>query len=284
MPTPLSTRVSRARSLLFVPGDRPDRFAKAHAADAAVVILDLEDAVAPGAKADARANVAAWLDAGRDVVVRINAPGTSWYTEDVAMLGGRPCVVMLPKAERREEIADLVRQVGSGSSVVPLVETAKGVLDVRDICGAPGVVRVALGSVDLASQLGVDPEHGPALAMARSALVLASAESGLSAPIDSPSLDVRVGSPVVRAQSLAALALGMGAKLCVHPHQVPVVNEAFTPSQEDILWARSVLAAETTGAAVRLHGQMLDKPVFERARRLLERVDAPSRNRRGREV
>jgi citrate lyase subunit beta/citryl-CoA lyase len=272
----MSARVTRARSLLFVPGDRPDRFAKADASGADAVILDLEDAVAPGAKAAARANAAAWLDAGHEAIVRINAPGTGWYAEDVAMLNGRSCAVMLPKAERGGEVTELLRQIGHDSSVVPLLETARGVLDARDVCGVPGVVRVALGSVDLASQLGVDPEHGPALSMARSALVLASAEAGLPAPIDSPSLDLTVGGSLVHAQALAGLAVGLGAKLCVHPHQVPVVNQAFTPSPEEVEWALAVVAAQASGGVVRLQGQMVDKPVFERARRLLDRCGAPS--------
>jgi citrate lyase subunit beta/citryl-CoA lyase len=270
--TTLADRIGRARSLLFVPGDRPERFDKADRSGADAVILDLEDAVAPDAKGGARGHAVAWLDAGHEAVVRINAPDTRWYDEDVAALAGRTCVVMLPKAEGVHLVLRLREALGAAARVVPLVETATGVLEARSLCGADGVVRVAFGSVDLASQLGVDPEHPPAMAWARATLVLASAESGLPAPIDSPSLDIETDSGRVRAEAAASAALGFGAKLCVHPHQVPVVNGAFTPSPEELSWARQVLAAEASGGVSTVQGRMVDRPVFVRARRLLERA------------
>jgi citrate lyase subunit beta/citryl-CoA lyase len=266
----LGDAVRRARSLLFVPGDRPDRFDKAQASGCDAVILDLEDAVGPEEKDAARTAVSGWLEAGGTAVVRINAVGTPWYDQDVAMLAGRGATVMLPKAERAEEVTALLTDLGPASGVVALVETAAGVLGVAGLCTAPGLLRVAFGSVDLGAQLGVDPEHAPAMAGPRSVLVIASAAVGLPAPIDAPSLDLSGPGGRAGEEALAALATGFGAKLCVHPNQVAAVNEAFTPSSDELDRAREIVAAAGQGGVVRVRGRMVDKPVIERAARLLE--------------
>lgn len=163
-----------SRSFLFVPGDRPDRFAKAAASGADVVVLDLEDAVAPGRKEQAREHVRHWLSGGNRAVVRINAAGTPWHDDDVAAVGAA-VAVMVPKAE---EPLDL------GVPTIPLIETAAGVLNAVAICAGKCVLRPALGSVDLAAQLGVDHRSHEALRHARSDLVLAAAAAGCGAPID----------------------------------------------------------------------------------------------------
>jgi citrate lyase subunit beta/citryl-CoA lyase len=253
--------LTAARTLLFVPGDRPDRFAKAAAAGADGVVVDLEDAVAPADKDAARAHAVAWLAAGNEVVVRVNAVDTPWYEADVAALAGSP--IMLPKAERA---ADVER---TGPVVVPLVETAAGLAAAREVCAARGVVRVAFGSIDLAAQLGVDPGSHRALLHARSTLVLAAAAAGCAPPLDG--VTTALDDPdVLRRDTEHAVELGFTGKLCVHPRQVGPVHAALRPSEEDIAWAHRVLAAGESAVAV--DGQLVDRPVLLRARRLLDRA------------
>ncbi|WP_061297534.1 HpcH/HpaI aldolase/citrate lyase family protein [Herbidospora cretacea] len=246
------------RAALFVPGDRPDRFAKAAAAGADEIILDLEDAVAPAAKTAAREEVRAWLSGGGSGIVRINARGTAWHAGDVALVREFGCPVMIPKAEAAADVF---------GTAYPLIETATGLLHAREICAAPGVVRPAFGSVDLAAQLGVDPADRTALWHARSLLVLAAASAGVGPPLDGVTTDL-TSPETLREDAAHAASLGFGGKLCVHPEQVAPVLAAFTPSAEDLAWAREVMAASTGGVAV-VRGQMVDKPVVDRARRML---------------
>ena len=263
-----------ATSLLFVPGHRPDRFAKAAGAGAGAVILDLEDAVAPDAKDEARAHVRAWLaaePAGPESVVRINPPGTAWYDADVAALAGTSAVVMLPKAETPDAVAALVAALGPGATVLPLIETADGVLNARSVLAVPGVLRAAFGSIDLSAQLGVDPTDTTALLAARSALVLASAGAGVAPPVDGVSTDIG-DDAALAADARHAAALGFTAKLCIHPRQLPTVHAAFAPTADELAWARRVLDAAGDGAVTVLDGKMVDKPVVDRARRILARA------------
>lgn len=270
--------LTTARSLLFVPGDRPDRFAKAGASDADAIVLDLEDAVAPDAKPQAREHVGGWLRghaaAHVTAVVRINAAGTDAHEDDVAAARrlGRP--VMLPKAEDPAHITRVVRELGGTVPLVALIETAAGVLRAPEICAVPGVVRIAFGSVDLAAQLGVAHTDREAMRHARATLVLASAAAGLAPPVDG--VTTAVDDPdAVRSDAAYARRLGLAGKLCVHPRQVPAVHEAFAPTREELRWAREVVASASDGAVTVLDGAMVDKPVVDRARRLLAAADPP---------
>jgi citrate lyase subunit beta/citryl-CoA lyase len=263
-------RVWLSVSLLFVPGSRPDRFAKAAAAGPDLVILDLEDAVAPADKDTARDHACRWLAAGNLAMVRINAAGTAWYDDDVAMVREAGCPVMLAKCESATQVADLAVALAAGVPVVPLVETATGILDAREICAADGVARVGFGSIDLATALGVDPADPTAMLAARSQLVLASAAAGIAGPVDSPTLDV-TDEDSWRSDAEHARRLGFTAKLCVHPRQLAAVQDAFAPTTAELGWARAVL--ESDGDAVTtVAGSMVDPPVVERARRLLARA------------
>lgn len=259
----------RAVTWLFVPGDRPERFAKAAAAGADVVVLDLEDAVAPHAKDAARREVVAWLDRTEvTCAVRVNATGPLLTADLEALAGSEPRLVLLPKAEEAGLVAGVVDRLPRGSRVVALVETARGVLEAPAVAAVPGVDRLAFGSFDLAAELGVDPDHGPAMAAARGALVLASAATGLPAPVDG------VTGAVDDAQRLAddvaaSRALGFGGKLCIHPRQVVPVAEAFAPSADEVAWAADVVAGAGDNGVAVVGGRMIDKPVVERARRVL---------------
>ncbi|RSN16878.1 CoA ester lyase [Streptomyces sp. WAC 05977] len=261
--------LTAAKTFLFVPGHRPDRFAKAAASGADVVILDLEDAVAPDRKEAAREHVRAWLTEGHQAVVRINAAGTAWYDDDVAS-AGRALAVMLPKAENRAEIDSLAGRL-PGVPILPLVETAAGIAGAVEVCGADAVVRPAFGSVDLAVQLGVDHRSHEALRYARSALVVAAAATGRAAPIDGVTTalddDAALAADVEHAKTL-----GFTGKLCVHPRQVAAASRGLAPSDGEIEWARDVIARAGDGSVTVAGGQMVDKPVEARARAILKRA------------
>jgi len=263
-----------ARTFLFVPGDRPDRFHKAAASGADVVVLDLEDAVAPARKDEARERVRAWLDAGHPSAVRLNAVGAPWHADDIAMITGyhrAAPVVMIPKAEEPEELESLSRTLPAGTRIIPLIETAAGITRAALLCAVAKVVRPAFGSVDLAAQLGVDYASHDALRYSRSALVLAAAAAGCAGPIDGVTTSLADESSL-RADLEHAIALGFTAKLCIHPRQVAVANHRLTPSHTDVEWAAQVVAAAGDGSVTVLDGQMIDRPVLARARAILARA------------
>lgn len=256
-----------ARSLLFVPGTRPDRFEKARASGADVVILDLEDAVEPEAKEQARDHVGRYLaDADHRAVVRVNPAGTPWHDDDLAALAGAPGLlgVMIPKCVTAEDVA-AVRRVVAGP-VIPLLETAAGVEAAADVARADGVARLALGDQDLLADLGA--ESGELVTYARLKLAYASAAAGLPGPIDGVSLALR-DADVVRSDTERAHGLGFTGKLCVHPAQVAAVNDAFAPDEEAIAWARRILSSDGDGVRVGDDGTMVDAPVLQRARNIL---------------
>lgn len=261
-----------ARSWLFVPGDRGDRFPKAAASGADVVIFDLEDAVSEEAKTTARCGVARWLAHGNTACVRINPQGTPFHDDDIAVLSGSPglLAVMVPKAEDPAVLGRLNEALGPRTVVIALVETALGVHRVHELAKVPGVARLAFGSIDFALDVGARDEPR-ALLFARSSLVLASRVAGLPAPVDGVTQELDDPS-VVQGAASAAAALGFGGKLCVHPRQVDPVHAGFRPSRAEVRHAGRVLAAVTAGGAAGVDGQMVDRPVLERARWVLERA------------
>jgi citrate lyase subunit beta/citryl-CoA lyase len=266
--------IAGARTFLFVPGDRPDRFARALASGADAVVLDLEDAVAPAAKLGAREHVTRWLAQGHQAVVRINAEGTPWYAGDVAMIHAHPGAVaalMTPKSEDPGRLTTLSRALPAGTGIIPLIETAAGVLQAAAVCAVTGVIRPAFGSIDLAAQLGVSHEAPDALVHARSALVLAAAASGRAAPVDG--VTSRIGDDGrLRADLEHAVRLGFTGKLCIHPGQVARANEYLSPAAADITWAHQVITAAKDGSVTVLDGQMIDRPVVLRAEAILARA------------
>ena len=280
MPSLLAT----ARTFLFVPADRPERYAKALASGADAVIVDLEDAVAPAARPAARAALlaawSAWPTASRAcTVVRINAEGTPSHADDVALiralaadgLGG----VMLAKAERAEPLVAL-GEVCPDAALIALIESGAGLDAVDAIAQAPRVVRLALGHIDLQVDLGIicGPDEAE-VAPARWALVRASRRAGLAAPIDGVTTETR-DMAVVESAAAKSLRYGFGAKLCIHPAQVAAVHAAFRPGVEELALAQRVVqAAEASGgASCAVDGRMVDAPVIAMARRTLARAGA----------
>ena len=280
------------RSFLFVPGHQARRIAKALDSPADAVIIDLEDAVPPAEKEAARANAAAALaDRGAPVVfVRVNGAGDSGCLDDVLALT-RPGLagIVLPKAESAAQLhaldwalSQLEPRHGLTPGTVellPLVESARGVEDAPEIATATGRVRrLAYGVADYSLDLGLQPDPGEAgLAYLRARLVHASRAAGREPPIDSVVVEIR-DLERLRESALRARALGLGGKLCLHPDQVPVVNEVFGPTAEELARARAIVAAydaarERGEAAVTVEGAFVDAPVAEKARRLLRHVD-----------
>ncbi|MFE6862219.1 HpcH/HpaI aldolase/citrate lyase family protein [Nocardia sp. NPDC057668] len=270
--------LAAARSFLFVPGHRPELFAKAADSAAEVIILDLEDAVGPGDKDAARDHVRNRLAGGSRAVVRVNAPGTRWHDDDVAAVGRLAWALMVPKSERP---ADLRALSGCGSALIPLLETAAGIARAESLCAVPAVVRPAFGSIDLAAQLGVRPDSHEALRYARSAVVLAAAAAGVAPPIDG--VTSTLDDPAVLGADIDhARLLGFTAKMCVHPRQAPLINAGFHPTPEEIAWARTVMAAAPAdGSVTAIGGEMIDRPVLLRAEAILASVDIPVSRHRG---
>jgi citrate lyase subunit beta / citryl-CoA lyase len=265
------------RSLLFVPGSRPELYDKALAAGADAVIVDLEDAVAPADKLSARESVRGWLRPGHAVIVRINAVDTPWFLDDLALcaLPG-VAAVMLPKAERAETIATLMKVGARG--VLPLIESAAGFAALASIAAAPGVQRLVFGSIDFQLDLGMRDAHEDELLVFRSQIVLASRLAGLASPIDGVSTAID-DAAALYIDVQRARRLGFGGKLCIHPKQVAGVHHGFAPSAYELAWAQRVVAASAAakGAAITVDGKMVDKPVLLRAERILSEAALVSR-------
>jgi citrate lyase subunit beta/citryl-CoA lyase len=261
-----------ARSYLFAPGERPERFQKAYDAGADAVILDLEDGVALANKVQARSEVVAWLSPERPVYVRINGPETQWFEDDLKAVGRRPGVrgIVLPKAESAEQLARVATQTPGHVTLLPLIETAQGLWRVADIARAPRVERLAFGSYDFQFDTGIQGD-GEELLYACSRLVIVSRVAGILPPVDSVTTDLddpkKLTADVDRARRL-----GFGAKLCIHPNQIAAVNAGFVPSNAEKAWAKEVLAAVAAAGkgAIRFQGRMIDRPIIERAKRILE--------------
>ncbi|HBN9689318.1 MULTISPECIES: CoA ester lyase [Pseudomonas] len=262
------------QTALFVPGDRPERFGKALATAARRVIVDFEDAVEPALKSLARDNLASFLSASspNNLMVRINAQDSDYYEEDLRFCREHPQLeaVIVPKAENAAELRALSE---AGLKVWPLVESAKGILKVGELAGAAGVECMTFGALDLAASLGIDaasPEAQLILDQVRYALLVNSVAHGLAAPIDTVFPDIK------NLEGLAAFArhgkgMGMGGMLCIHPSQVETVTNVYRPQEAEIAWARLVLEAAAGQPGVfNFEGQMIDAPVLQRARKLLE--------------
>jgi citrate lyase subunit beta/citryl-CoA lyase len=266
-----------ARSYLFVPGNRPERFAKASVAGAHAVIIDLEDAVPPAEKTAARAAIAAWLNPEQPVMIRINSPETDWFRDDVELCSGAGIAgVMLPKAERTEDITYIAERIRADLPILPLIETAQGFWNADTIAQTKPVQRLVFGSIDFQLDLGVTGENEELLYF-RSQLVLVSRVAGIQAPVDGVS--TAIDDPEsLRVDTLRAKRLGFGGKLCIHPKQIVHVNECFRPSPDEVAWAKRVVqaAAAARGAAVAVDGKMVDRPVILRAQEILS--EAESRN------
>jgi citrate lyase subunit beta/citryl-CoA lyase len=268
-----------ARSFLFVPGNRPERFEKAVRAGADAVILDLEDAVPAAEKDSARDAIRTQWPAlaalGLPLLVRINADGRAAFDADVALLAALPGLagVMLPKAESAAGLQRLHERLPE-VALVPLIESAAGLDGVKAIAAAPGVLRLAVGHIDFMADLGLScNEHEAELLPLRFAVAMATRLASLAPAIDG--VTVQTGDEDrLRSDTLRARRLGYGGKLCIHPRQPAGVHAALAPGEQEVAWARRVVEADARsgGAAVQLDGRMVDAPVVLQARRTLARA------------
>lgn len=293
------------RSWLFVPADDDAKLQKALRAGAGAVIVDLEDAVGPDRKAQARENAARFLTERTDrrsahfmaertdrrsarfmaertdrrggplCVLRINDPTLDRGRADLDLLAERGPVAMVPKAR-----LDTIEHVaGRAAGVIPLVETAQGVLELERIAQVPGVVAVALGTVDLAADLGLRPlPDGAELLHVRSRLVVACAAAGVPA-IDGAALDLS-DQPGLRRAAERARALGFAGKLCIHPRQIAPVEGAFRPTASEVERARRMVQAyeqalRSGNGAAAFEGEMIDLATVRLARLILDEAGDP---------
>lgn len=260
------TALSGIVAPLFVPANRPERFAKAAASGADAVILDLEDAVPASAKDEARqALTAGFTDL--PVIVRVNAVGTPWHEGDLAAAARLPlAAIMLPKSERVSDLA-AIAQV---HPVLALIETVAGIAAARQIAACGAAARLAFGSIDYAADLGC-AHIRDALAHARAELVFACRLAELPAPLDGVTTDVTDAGQAAEDARYAG-ALGFGGKLAIHPRQVAAIQAALRPGAEEIDWAMRVLASGDGASTV--DGEMVDAPVRVRASAVLARAAA----------
>ena len=271
--------IAAARSFLFVPGNRPERFEKALASGADAVVLDLEDSVPLGEKAVAREAIAkAWhsLQAFNvPLVVRINPAEHELGMADLDWLSrlDPPAAVMVPKTESIGALNAVLSAV-PGAHLLPLIETAAGHGALNDIAGTTGVLRLVVGHIDFMADTGMQCSEGePELAPLRFAVAMATRLHQLAPAVDG--VTVSIGDEaLLREDTRRALRFGFGGKLCIHPRQVGVVHDVLAPTQDEVAWARRVVEADANsgGAAVQLDGRMVDVPVVLQARRLLARA------------
>ena len=257
---------------LFVPGDRPERFAKAMASGADRIVLDLEDAVQPDQKASARRSV---LDADLDwqrVVVRINDAASPFFADDLKFL--TQCqigAVLLPKAETPDMLMTVAASYGRTVELLPLVETARGLANLPALLKVEATSRAVFGHLDFALDLGCSTDWSSLLCF-RAQMVFQSRLANVLPPVDGITTDFK-NADAARADAQAARLLGFGGKLLIHPAQVAPVAAAFAPTLEEVTWAKRVLAAiDGQAGAVALDGKMIDKPVKEAALRILARA------------
>lgn len=269
---------ARAQSLLFVPGSRPDRIAKALDSGADLVCIDLEDSVPEGDKAAARASALAAIAAHREgrLALRINGMATRAGLADllaIAEVDVAPPLVLLPKVESGAEVALVASVLGRPDiALVPLVETPRGLRAAHRIAAAPSVCAMMFGGGDLSSELGVALEWEPLLG-ARSQFLLACAEAGV------PSIDVpfiRLGdSAGLEEETRRAKAAGFTAKAAIHPDQIETIHRVMRPTAEELEEAEAAeeAFAAAGGAAVRFRGKMLEAPIMRKYRQILTHKD-----------
>ncbi|MEA3204185.1 MAG: citrate lyase subunit beta / citryl-CoA lyase [Thermoplasmata archaeon] len=277
----------RCRSLLYTPGDRGDRLQRAWRDGAAdIVCADLEDAVAPERKAEARRTVLeALLVVDRSAsqrAVRTSPWGTDAFLADVAaVLEGKPDLLVLPKAQAAQDVKDAQQHVAhlckerkqAPPRLIPILETALGVLDARAIAAVPGIAAVCFGAEDLAADAGLrrTPTNTEVLT-ARQLVVLACAAAGVPA-LDMITADVKDLARTA-AEAAEARSFGFSGKMCIHPAQAIAIHQAFHPTAAEVAWARKVMGAVEAsgverGGVIVVDGQMVDVPVIRQAERIL---------------
>ncbi|WP_405138288.1 HpcH/HpaI aldolase/citrate lyase family protein [Nocardia sp. NBC_01388] len=273
------------RSALYVPGNRPELFDKALCGPADVVLLDLEDAVPLGDKDSALAEVAAWLRtvtaAHPRIWVRVNS-GAAAERDLRAVALPAVAAICLAKAESAEQVrtADSIlsahEEAPGRIRICPLLESAAAILAAAEIAAAPRVSRLQLGEADLCADTGIDPGDRDGLLAVRTQVVLVSAAAGIDPPVGPAETDFR-DLDALRVSTKALARMGFRGRSCIHPAQVPIVNEVFTPTAAELVRARDLVdrfEAANGGIVFDPEGRMVDLAVIRRARRLLADTSA----------
>lgn len=272
------------RSVLFSPGDQPDLLRKAPKSGADVIVFDLEDAVAPSEKSTAREAVSdalAEIDADCEVCVRVNTGEAA--DDDIAALaaGTTPDSVMLPKTTGANDVAALADRLaahGLSLPVLAIIESARGVLGAEETADAAATDALLFGAEDLSADLGATrTDEGTEVLYARQRVVTAASAAGVDA-IDTLWTDFE-DTEGLRADTARGIGMGYDGKMAIHPSQVAVINDAFTPADERVQWAEKVLAAredaKASGKGVfAVEGEMIDAPLIAQAERVMERARA----------
>lgn len=275
------------RTVLFSPGDQPELLRKAPDSGADVVVFDLEDAVAPSRKDEARAVVGeavAEMDPAAELCVRVNPLDQGGERDVATVIGGDASAidsVMLPKVSTATDVdalGEVLRDHGAEMPVLALLETATGILNAQAIATADGTDAVLLGAEDLSADIGASRSRdGTEILHAREHVVLAASHAGVDA-IDTLYTDYE-DTAGLRDDTTFGRDLGYDGKMAIHPRQVPVINDAFTPDQERIEWAQKVLSAREEAAAegrgvFSVEGEMIDAPLIAQAETIIERANA----------
>lgn len=275
----MKNSVQNARSFLFVPANRPERFEKALASGADAVILDLEDSVPLQSKSDARQAIKnSWpklKESAVPIVIRINSPDSEWGREDLKDLQGLVGLssVMVPKCESSVSLKR-VDEALDGIPTLPIIESALGYLALSEIARAPRVCRLVVGHIDFLADTGMAcSDEQSELNSLRFEIAMHTRAGNLSPAVDGVSVSVD-DEELIRSDTERAIRFGFGAKLCIHPKQVSIVHKAFSPTEAQINWAKRVIEVmnSSNGSAVQLDGKMIDLPVVLQAQRLLSRV------------
>ena len=265
------------RSLLFIPSNNPGMVQNANLFGADAAIFDLEDAVSVQEKDSARNLLRESLDtiSGLEKIVRINGMDTPYFDADLKMLINTTVdMIMLPKARIREvqKLDQLLTEAKSSIQILPIIELATSLLEVETIATLPRVDGLLLGAEDLTSDLEVErTTDGQEIAYARSKMSLACKGARIDA-IDTPCTNT-VSEEEVKMDAIRAKQLGMNAKACIHPNQVAIINTVFSPTMLQIKQAKRIIeAAKSAKGAFSLDGKMIDKPIIERSKKILEKA------------
>jgi citrate lyase subunit beta/citryl-CoA lyase len=258
-----------ARSWLLVNGAQFDRFAPAAHSRADIVVLDIEDAVAPKDKAAARDNVTRWLAEGNSDWVRVNGFGTQWWADDLELLSNTSVGgIMLAMVESVDHVTETAKRLPN-VPIVALVETARGLERITEIAATKGTFRLAFGIGDFRRDTGFG-DNPATLAYARSRFTIAAKAAHLPSAIDGPT----VGSSALRLSEATAVSteFGMTGKICLTPDQCSTVNEGLSPSQDEISWAKEFFTEfQRDGGEIR-NGS--DLPRIARANKILDLAKA----------
>ena len=264
------------RSLLFVPGSKPDRFDRAVASGADGIIIDLEDAVAPQGKAEAREASLSWLaqrGAAAGAGLRINSPRTADGCADIAALAAaRPSLdfVMIPKAETGVDVEIVREALGELAPLIAVMESGRALVEVQAIASQSD--GLLFGGGDFSASVGGDLADWDAMLTARSLVAAAAGASGIPA-YDVPYLDVREVDGLT-ATTERVKKLGFTGRSCIHPAQIEAVNNVFAPNTDEIENARGIVSAleASDGGAVLYKGKLVDRPIILAAQRILARA------------